>query len=89
MGQIANPAARTVLQALAEEQWDFRTIDGVSKETGLDPEQIKRILQSYPELVRRSLVRDKRGRSLYTLRGREMKSQEKKAFLRLLFTKMI
>jgi|ERR1035437_8922026 hypothetical protein len=87
MSQIANPAAKSVLQALADEKWDFRTIDGLAKETELAPEQIRRILQSYPELVRRSPVRDRLGRSIYTLKSRKMKGQEKKALIRLLLTK--
>lgn len=87
MSEIANPAAKSVLHTLADEKWDFRTIDGISKETGLPSDQVKRILQSYPEFVRRSPVRDRLGRSIYTLRNRKMKGQEKKAFLRLLLTK--
>jgi|ERR1700733_12322194 len=87
MSQIANPAAKSVLQALADEKWDFRTIDGISKETGLAPDQVERILRSYPEFVRRSPVRDRIGRPIYTLQSRKMKSQEKKALIRLLLTK--
>jgi len=89
MSQIANPAAKSVLQALADEKWDFRTVDGIAKETGLPSDQVIRILQSYPEFVRRSPVRDRLGRSIYTLKNRKMNSQEKKALLRLLLTKSV
>jgi hypothetical protein len=89
MVEIANPAAKSVLEALADEKWDFRTIDGIAKETGLQSDQVKRILQAFQQLVRRSPIRDRLGRSLYTLRNRGMKSQEKRAFLRLLLTKSI
>jgi hypothetical protein len=89
MSQVVNPAAKSVLQALADEKWDFRTVDGISKETGLPSDQVSRILQSFPELVRRSPVRDRLGRSIYTLKNRKMKGQEAKAFLRLLITKSI
>ncbi len=87
MGEIANPSAKLVLQALADEKWDFRTIDGLAKETDLPADQIRRILGAYPELVRRSPVRDRLGRSLYTLKSRGMKLPEKTAFMRLLLSK--
>jgi hypothetical protein len=87
MREIANPDAKSVLQALADEKWDFRTIDGLVKETDLPADRIRRILDSYPELVRRSPVRDRLGRSLYTLKSRAMKIPEKAAFARLLLSK--
>jgi hypothetical protein len=87
MSQIANPAAKSVLQALADDKWDFRTVEGISKETGLPSDQVNRILQAFPEFVRRSPVRDRLGRSIYTLKSRKMKGQEKKALLRLFLTK--
>ncbi len=87
MGEIANPSAKLVLQALADEKWDFRTIDGLAKETGLPADQIRKIIGAYPELVRRSPVRDRLGRSLFTLKSRRMQLPEKLAFLRLLLSK--
>lgn len=89
MSQLTNPAARLVLQALADEKWDFRTIDGIAKETKLPSDQIERILQSFPEFIRRSPVRDRLGRSIYTLKSRGMKGNETKALLRLFLTKSI
>ena len=87
MRQLLPPMDRQVLDALADEKWDFRTIEGIAKETGVPTELVKQILQHYPSLVRRSPVRDTSGRALYTLRSRKMKQPERMAFIRLLLTK--
>lgn len=87
MAKLAPPTARQVLDALADGKWDFRTIDGITKETGLSVAQVKQVLDSYPKFVRRSPVRDRSGRALYTLRARGMKGPERMALIRLLITK--
>jgi hypothetical protein len=87
LAEVANPAAKQVLQALADEKWDFRTTEGISKETGVPEEQVKEVLGEFSRLVRRSPVRDRLGRPLYTLRNRSMKSSEKMNFIRTLITK--
>lgn len=86
---ISDPTERRVLEALAEPQWDFRTIDGIAKETGLTPGEIKKALNAHPDLVRRSLVTDRLGRSLYTLRERPIQRREKLALLQVFLTKSI
>jgi hypothetical protein len=79
---------RLVLDSLADEKWDFRTIEGIAKETGLPKEEVLQTLDRLlPWGVRRSPVRDARGRSLYTLQSRKMKTPEKAALLRLVITK--
>ena len=74
--RITDPAERKVFEALADPQWDFRTIEGISKVSGLSKEQVTEILSKYPELVRRSLFPDASGRDLFTLQERPMKRQE-------------
>lgn len=86
---ISDPTERKVLEALADPLWDFRTISGISKETGLTPAEIKKALDAHPDLVRQSLVPDRHGRSLYTLRERPIKLREKLALLQIFVTKSI
>jgi len=46
--QISEPTARLVLEALANPQWDFRTVQGVAKETGLTEEAVRATLKRMP-----------------------------------------
>ncbi|MGA8430829.1 MAG: hypothetical protein WB729_13480 [Candidatus Sulfotelmatobacter sp.] len=73
---LTDPKERKVFEALSDPQWDFRTVDGLSKATALAPADVKAILDKYPDLVRRSLVRDNDGRELFTLASRPPRAQE-------------
>ena len=87
MANVVPLADRKVLDALADEKWDFRTIDGIARETGVSAEKVSQVLNARASLVRRSLVRDRCGRELYTLRDRKAKRPERMAFVRMLLTK--
>jgi hypothetical protein len=65
-----------VFAALADPQWDFRTIDGLSKATGLSEKEIAQILEKYPRLVRIAAVPDLNNQTLYTLRSRHRTFRE-------------
>jgi hypothetical protein len=73
---ITDPKEYKVFEALSDPQWDFRTLDGISKATSLTAVEVKAILGKYPTLVRRSLVRDNEGRELFTLASRPPGPQE-------------
>jgi hypothetical protein len=73
---ISDPDERKVFEALANPQWDFRTIPGLSKDTGFPVDRIARILRKYPNLVRKSVVPDLNNQNLYTLRSRRRKFKE-------------
>jgi len=73
---ITDPKERRVFEALSDPQWDFRTVDGISNATHLTAAEIKVILDKYPNLVRKSLVRDNDGRELFTLASRPPSPQE-------------
>lgn len=74
--QIQNPTERAVFEALSDPQWDFRTIRGISTATGLTSHDVESILHKYPDLIRRSLVRDEEGNELFTLASRPPGPQE-------------
>jgi hypothetical protein len=65
--RITDPIERKVFEALADPQWDFRTLPGLSKATGIAESTVKDIVERYPEFSRRSPVPDSEGRALYTL----------------------
>jgi len=57
-----------VLAALANPNYSWRTCEGVSGETGLDPTRVLQIIEEMPELVIRSRIPDAKGRALYATR---------------------
>jgi hypothetical protein len=57
-----------VLRALENPQFDWRTIEGISKETGLAVEAIRMALENLKDIVIRSSIPASDGRSLYTTR---------------------
>jgi hypothetical protein len=84
--QMASPALhqdvnveyseRKVLEALEDQRWDFRTVDGIAAETGLPESFVSDTLRRYPNYVRVSPIPDRCGRVLFTLRDRPKKNRE-------------
>ena len=65
---VTEPRERQVFDALSNPKWDYRTVKGIKKETGLSEEEIEAILRKYRNrLVHKANVPDKFGRDLYTL----------------------
>ena len=63
-----------VQAALGDSNWDFRTIRGISKQTGLDQDRVRQLLDQHRSEVRRTLSRNRD--ELYTLKSRPMKFRE-------------
>jgi len=63
-----------VLAALANPRYSWRTVEGVSRETGLDPARVLQIIEGMPELVVRSRIPDAQGRALYATRAHYRKT---------------
>jgi hypothetical protein len=76
-----------VINALSNPKWQFRTVAGIAKETGLPEDEVVRVLAKYPRLVRHSLVPDRSGQALYTFRGRPVGLKERLSVLQVLLTK--
>jgi len=66
-----------VVRALENPEYDWRTVDGISKETGLAPPLVVTILTFLPNVVDvvQSSVPDKQGRLLFTTRNHYNKRQ--------------
>jgi eukaryotic-like serine/threonine-protein kinase len=69
LDSIANPEERKVFDALADPRWDFRTIEGIQKATGMSESRTLEIIRKYEgDRIRKSGIPDANGRDLYTLR---------------------
>lgn len=71
--------------ALANPKWDFRTVQGIAQETGLDPERVERLIERHPSEIRRTLSRDRR--IIYTLKSRPRKLREILAEIHMFLSK--
>ena len=62
--------------SLKNPKWDFRTVPGIAKETGLSEHRVADLLKAYSDRIRRSYVPDEHGRVLYTLREKPVSLRE-------------
>ena len=63
-----------VQAALEKSEWDFRTVEGIARDTQLEPGRIELLLRSNRSRVRQTLSRDRR--VIYTLKSRPKKLRE-------------
>lgn len=61
---------RLVFQALDNTNYDWRTVAGIAKETGLDESEVSGLLTEHSDQIVRSSVPDVKGKALYTTRDR-------------------
>lgn len=71
----AEDERQKVVAALSDKKWDFRTVRGISKSTGLPEERVLEVLRNHPEVVKSS-VPDEKGDDLFTLRERFSKAKD-------------
>jgi len=64
-----------VIAALEKTSYDWRTVDGIVKETALSHDKVLEALKQLEKLVVRSSVPDNEGRALYTTRKHYYKNQ--------------
>ena len=65
---LENALTRTLVKALEDPRWDWRTVEGLSRDTGLPLDYIRTTLESSSDEVIRSRTPDAEGRALYTTR---------------------
>jgi hypothetical protein len=63
-----------VREALDDPRWDFRTVAGIARDTGLDPERVKCLLDRHRPEIRQTLSQDRK--KIFTLKSRPMKVRE-------------
>ena len=47
-----------VRSALKESEWDFRTVDGIARETRLDPKRVEQAIDQHRSEVRQTISSD-------------------------------
>jgi hypothetical protein len=65
-----------IKQELSDPKWDFHTVDGLAKATGMPADRVKELLDEHAHDIRIAYVRDRDGRLLYTTADRPMRFQE-------------
>jgi hypothetical protein len=87
---INNPDERKVFESLADPNWDYRTINGIQRSSGLPMERIRDILHKYEgKYIRKSSIPDAQGRELYTLQTERTDVQEILRQLRTFLSKTV
>ena len=74
-----------VRAALANPGWDFRTVDGIARETRLSSNVVERLLAVNRSWIRQTLSQDHR--VIYTLKSRPKKLREIFADIQLLVSR--
>jgi hypothetical protein len=64
-----------VVRALENPKYNWRTVDGIAQETGIDPYQVAQILKFLPNVVDTVQSTDKSGRQLFTTRKHYNRTQ--------------
>jgi hypothetical protein len=75
-----------VLDALKDDRFKLRTAEGISSETALSIQRVKKLLTHHSDMVRTSYVLDKKGRELYAPKGRPITRIEVWATIRAFIT---
>ncbi len=68
---VPDEKGRAVLAALENPNYDWRTVEGLSRETGLDERTVAGVIRgltAFSDQIVQSAVPDKRGRALFTTR---------------------
>ena len=63
-----------VRSALLNPTWDFRTVDGIAKEAGLDRKRVARLIDQHRSEVRQAISKD--GKIVYTHGSRPVRLRE-------------
>jgi len=51
-GETTDPTEHKVLEALDDKQWSWRTLDGLTKSTGLSESEVLSTLKKYKDIIR-------------------------------------
>ena len=64
-----------VFKALENPKYEWRTIDGIVKETGLSEDEVIKIIKKFDGLIIKSSIPSIDGKSLFTTRSKFRKKQ--------------
>ncbi len=71
---ITDPRERAVFSALDSPNWDFRTIEGLVRDTGLDANEVRKVLGKYAVLI--TAVPSSKYGTVYQLKNRTVQTTE-------------
>jgi hypothetical protein len=71
---ITDLREKKVFSALDNPEWDFRTIEGLKRDTGLDADEVRKVLGKYAVLIR-AVASAKYG-TVYQLKNRTVQTTE-------------
>ena len=74
-GQVSNNDRQQIIEALEDTRYDWRTVEGLSDQTGIPVQTVRDILEGLQQDVVRSSIPDELGRSLYTTRRHYRQTQ--------------
>jgi hypothetical protein len=88
---IDDESEQKVFQALAHPDWDFRTVEGIVRETSLPEPLVWQVIEKHlgTGLIRESLSLGQTGQRLFTLGKNRIRNQEAMRFLRQFMAKSI
>ena len=66
---ISDDEIKSVLKALENDKFEWRTIEGVSKETGLSSDQVIDALDAASDKIVKSSIPSLEGKALFATRG--------------------
>lgn len=72
---VKNDKEKALFQALADNRWEWRTIDTLVKESGMAEKEVYQAHENYHDLIKRSSVPAKDGTELFTLRSHYIERQ--------------
>lgn len=72
---VTDPREIKIFEALEDTRWRWRTVGALARESGMSPEDVRRVLNRYHLLVRRSLYPGPGGEDLYTLQSRYLEEK--------------
>jgi len=75
MGYELDERGHRVVQALENPKYNWRTVEGISQETGIDPHQVAMILEFLPNKIDVVQSTDRKGRLLFTTRNHYNRTQ--------------
>jgi hypothetical protein len=66
--QMGASLGNLIIKALEDERYDWRTVNGLSEQTGIAEAKVQEVLADLGQVIVRSSVPDDSGRALYTTR---------------------
>ncbi|HEY6871256.1 MAG TPA: hypothetical protein VI298_00885 [Geobacteraceae bacterium] len=62
---------QTIISALSDPKWEYRTARGIAKDTRMPEKEIENTLEKLQPLIRVSVTKTKEGENLYALKERK------------------